>query len=182
MYLLWFNVIYTLISIKLFNISYVSEYLYKMTSNGPTHIYIWNILILRWKSYKNLKCTHYQSCKISRVHLLHWRNFQSYCKEVSLEVSTTSCPQISSLQDLGNTSESPHTAMIALVLGVETCLWYSCCVDYNRCLQNVYCQKDKWRNEYETTKDVSDIVVKHYFQVVWMWVFLIEDAIKHNDL
>ena len=116
MYLLWFNVIYTLISIKLFNISYVSEYLYKMTSNGPTHIYIWNILILRWKSYKNLKCTHYQSCKISRVHLLHWRNFQSYCKEVSLEVSTTSCDQISSLQDLGNTSESPHTAMIALVL------------------------------------------------------------------
>ena len=120
----------TLISIKLFNISYVSEYSYKMTSNGPTHIYIWNILIHRWKSYKNLKCTHYQSCKISRVHLLHWRNFQSYCKEVSLEVSTTSCHQISSLQDLGNTSESPHTAMIALE-GVETCLWYSC-VDYNR--------------------------------------------------
>ena len=25
--------------------------------------------------------------------------------------------------DLGNTSESPHTAMIALE-GVETCLWY----------------------------------------------------------
>ena len=132
MYLLWFNVIYTLISIKLFNISYVSEYLYKMTSNGPTHIYIWNILILRWKSYKNLKCTHYQSCKISRVHLLHWRNFRSYCKEVSLEVSTTSCRQISSLQETLETPQKVHTLRWLLWKVLRHVSDICSCVDYNR--------------------------------------------------